>query len=87
MSYNKIRAMNLIAKMGIKPPPGFITAIPPMSDNSSEAAGPEVRIVVERLLLGKKSETVENRMQQCCWGIIIQYCQQYSLVLLHLIAG
>ena len=46
-SYNKIRAMNFIAKMGIKPPPGFITAIPPMSENNVEAAQPEVGIVME----------------------------------------
>lgn len=37
MSFNKIRAMNLIAKMGIKPPPGFITAIPPMEEGVEEA--------------------------------------------------
>ena len=38
--------MNFIAKMGIKPPPGFITAIPPMSENNVEAAQPEVGIVM-----------------------------------------
>ena len=36
---------------------------------------------------GQKSEAVENRMQQCCWGNIVQCCQQYCSALLHLIAG
>ena len=35
----------------------------------------------------QKSEAVENRMQQCCWGNIVQCCQQYCSALLHLIAG
>lgn len=42
MSYNKIRAMNLIAKLGIKPPPGFITEIPPMNEVESETVEPKV---------------------------------------------
>lgn len=42
MSYNKIRAMNFIAKLGIKPPPGFITEIPPMNENNNELVEPEV---------------------------------------------
>ena len=36
---------------------------------------------------GQKSEAVENRMQQCCWGNIVQCCQQQCSALLHLIAG
>ena len=40
--------MNLIAKMGIKPPPGFITEIPPMADSNGENANPEVHLTLSK---------------------------------------
>ncbi|XP_028407023.1 striated muscle preferentially expressed protein kinase-like [Dendronephthya gigantea] len=48
MAYNKIRAMNLIAKMGIRPPPGFITEIPPMVEKNGESPSPEPQPVEEK---------------------------------------
>ena len=50
-------------------------------------AGAMLRPLTYGSIHGQKSEAVENRMQQCCWGNFVQCCQQYCSALLHLIAG